>query len=345
MGKKSSSPPAAPDPVATANAQAAANKEAVRESALVNQINQVSPYGNLSYSGEIGSPNRTVTQTLSPAQQQMLDLTNQAGIKYGQTANQQLDAVSARLAQPLDFSSLGAAPTASEATRTATRDAILARLQPQFDRDMSAMETRLANQGIGYGSDAWKAAMDDINRGRTDARLAADTASGDEMARMFGLESAARNQNINEMVQQRQIPLNELAAMLTGSQVQTPNFVNTSQYQVNPADIMGAQYANYQGAQNAYNAQTGARSANNQGLYGLLGTGLMSAAYAWSDRRLKTNIHKLAKLPNGLNLYRFSYLWGGDHVGYMADEVRKLFPRAAVRIGVYDAVNYAEVPL
>ena len=77
----SSAAPAAPDPVATANAQAAANKEAVRESALVNQINQVTPYGTLKYTGEVGAPDRTATTTLSPAQQQMLDLTNQAGIK------------------------------------------------------------------------------------------------------------------------------------------------------------------------------------------------------------------------------------------------------------------------
>ena len=66
MGKSNSSAPAAPDPYATAAAQASANSAAVRESALMNQIGQNTPYGNLFYSGEIGSPDRAVNTTLAP---------------------------------------------------------------------------------------------------------------------------------------------------------------------------------------------------------------------------------------------------------------------------------------
>jgi hypothetical protein len=66
VGKKA---PRSPDPTATAAAQSQANKDAVTESAKVNQINQVSPYGSTTYSGEIGSPDRTQTTTLSPSQQ------------------------------------------------------------------------------------------------------------------------------------------------------------------------------------------------------------------------------------------------------------------------------------
>lgn len=49
MRKSSPSAPAAPDPAATAAAQAAANKEAVYESAKVNRINQYTPYGATKY--------------------------------------------------------------------------------------------------------------------------------------------------------------------------------------------------------------------------------------------------------------------------------------------------------
>lgn len=272
------SPPPAPDPVATANAQAAANKEAVRESALVNQVNQVTPYGSMNWSGEIGSPERTVTQALAPAQQQMLEKTNQAGIKYGETANQQLDAVRGKLSAPLDFTSLGNAPVANEATRTASRDAILARLAPTMAQGRSALETKLANQGIQIGSEAWKKGIDDFDRRENDLLLGADAQAGNEMARTFGLETTARDKAINEMVMQRQQPLNELAAMLTGSQVQGPTFVNPQQYNIAPGDVMGATYANYQGAQNAANMQNQANMAERQGLYGLLGTGAMAAA-------------------------------------------------------------------
>jgi hypothetical protein len=340
-GGGSSSPPPAPDPVATANAQAAANKEAVRESALVNQVNQVTPQGNLTWTGEVGTPNRTVTQTLSPEGQQMLDLTNQAGIKYGETANQQLNAVSGKLAQPLDFSSLGAAPVANEQTRTATRDAILGRMQPQLEQDRNALETRLANQGIQMGSEAWKQGMDDQSRRVTDARLGADAQAGNEMSRVFGLESAARNQGLTEMVQQRQIPLNELAAMLSGSQVQAPNFVNPQQYNVPPADIMGATYANYQGQQNAAAQAAGSKSANQQGLYGLMGAGMMAGAMKWSDARLKRDIRQIGTLPNGMGVYAFRYLWSAaEEIGLMAQEVLRLKPDAVSRIGEFYAVDY-----
>jgi hypothetical protein len=325
MGKKAPSAPAAPDPVATANAQAAANKEAVRESALVNQINQVTPMGSLTYSGEIGSPNRTVTQTLSPAQQQMLDLTNQAGIKYGQTANQQLESVAAKLAQPIDFSG-------ADVSRASVEDALFQRLNPQIDRDRSALLTRLANQGIvDPNSEAYRAEMDTFNRGVNDARLAITDRGGVE-----------RDRAINELIQQRQIPLNELAAMLTGSQVQAPNFLNTAQYQVNPADIMGATYAGYQGQQNAYAAQQARAGQETAGLYGLLGSGAMAGALLWSDRRLKRDLRRIGTTDNGLGVYRYRYHWDDlEHVGFVAQEVARVAPHAVYTIGGFYAVDYA----
>lgn len=285
MGKSSPSPPAAPDPVKTANAQAAANKETAIANANINQVNQVTPYGNLTYSqrgtASDGTPQYTATTTLSPAQQQLLDLSNQAGIKFGQTANNQLNSVSDKLSQPLDFSSLGPAPTANEATRQDVLNSIIARNQPQMEKDRAALETRLANQGIGYGTDAYNSAMDNYNRSVNDFRLGADTQAGNEMSRLFGLESTARNQGINEMVQQRQIPLNELAAMLTGSQVQNPNFVNTPQTQIAPTDLIGATYGSYNGQMQGYNSQVANKNAQTQGTMGLLGSLAMAGAMAF----------------------------------------------------------------
>jgi hypothetical protein len=286
MSKGSSgSPPAAPDPAATAQAQAAANKEAAIASSQLNMVNQYTPYGNLEYSergkSPQGTPQYSVTQTLSPAEQQLLELSNQAATKYGQTANTQLDAVSGRLAQPLDYASLGTAPQANEQTRQNAQDAIIARSQPQMDRDRMALETRLANQGIGLGSDAYSAAMNDYNRAVNDFRLGADVQSGSEMERMFGLESTARNQAINEMLQQRSVPLNELAAMLTGAQVQSPNFVNPPQTQVAPADFTGPTALGYQGALNAYNTNQQSNNAQQGATMGMIGSLAGAAAIAF----------------------------------------------------------------
>lgn len=81
-----------PDPYATAQAQSAANAEAMRAAAQYNQINQVSPFGSQTYSGELGSPDRTVTTTLSPELQQLVNsqmrisqgLAGQAETRLGQ---------------------------------------------------------------------------------------------------------------------------------------------------------------------------------------------------------------------------------------------------------------------
>jgi len=294
MGKKSTpSPPPAPDPKATASAQGAANVDTAIAQQFMNMIGQNGPQGTVTYTPTgnkttvgSGADARTIDQytqnvTLSPEQQRLYDLTNQASQKYGETANTQLDAVRGKLAQPLDFASLGAAPTADETTRQNVTNSILQRMNPQFERDRAALETRLANQGIGIGSKAYNDAIDELNRQKTDARLAADTSALGQMSQEYGLASNARNQSINEMVQQRQIPLNELAAMLSGSQVQSPQFLQAPQTALQAPDIMGATYGSYNGQMQGYGAQMANKSANTQGLYGLLGAGAMAGAYAF----------------------------------------------------------------
>lgn len=337
MAKNAASPPKSPDPVATANAQAAANKETAIAQSQLNMVNQNTPFGSLTFEqtgkGEDGTPTFTATQTLAPEQQALLDETNKAGLAFGKTANNQLATVQDRLSQPVDFSQFGDAPVADEATRQATRDAILARLQPEIDRDRAALETQLVNQGFERGSAAFDEQFDTFNRGVNDLRLGADAAAGDEMSRVFGLESAARNALINEAVQQRQIPLNELAAMLSGTQVQGPQFVNAPQTGVAPTDVIGATFGSFNGDQNNFRIQEDARLRQNQGLFSLLGAG---AGLAFSDARLKRDISAL-----GGGWYRYRYIWSdGWQVGVMAQEVQKTNPAAVHSIGGWLAVDY-----
>jgi hypothetical protein len=65
----------------------------------------------------------------------------------------------------------------------------------------------------------------------------------------------------------------------------------------------------------------------------------------YSDIRLKKNISRIGKLLNGLNLYRYRYLWSETfYVGVMAQEVEKIIPDAVVYDGNgYMKVNYAKV--
>lgn len=69
---------------------------------------------------------------------------------------------------------------------------------------------------------------------------------------------------------------------------------------------------------------------------------------AFSDRRLKRDIERVATTGSGLGLYKFRYLWDRPgqlpRVGYMADEVKEIFPHAVSRhASGFDRVNYAQV--
>ena len=279
MGKDSPSAPAPPNPKATAAAQAAANKETAITQAQLNMVNQQTPYGSLTYeqtgTSAEGTPQYTATQGLAPAQQQMLDLQNQAGIGYGQTANTLLGNVSSQLGQPLDIASLGAVPGAGQEGWNNAYNAIIQRNQPQADRALSALETRLATQGIPLGSEAYGSAMDDYGRQQTDYDLAAQAAATGQQQAQYGMDQTAYQQGLSNLLTSRSQPLNELAAMLTGAQVQQPGFINPPQTGVAPTDVMGATYGSYNGQVNAYNSQLQNQAAQNQGLYGLLGTGAL----------------------------------------------------------------------
>ena len=110
------------------------------------------------------------------------------------------------------------------------------------------------------------------------------------------------------------------------------------------------------GAANAYSG--GVTGIGNAGaIYGLLGnqsnittpsnapytpnTSIMGDQMFPSDRRLKTNIIKIGQYLNGLNKYSWTYLWGENSTGAMADEVEKLIPEAVKVFYGYKHVNYA----
>lgn len=51
-----------------------------------------------------------------------------------------------------------------------------------------------------------------------------------------------------------------------------------------------------------------------------------------SDMTVKRDILKVGQLDNGLNLYRFKYLWSEkEFVGVMAQEVQEVIPEAVFR--------------
>ena len=267
MGKKAPKAPPAPDPAATARAQAAANRETAITQFGLNAVNQVTPYGNLTYTQtgtwDDGTPRFTATQTLSPAEQEALDLSNRAQSLYGTATVNQLGAVQDRLSRPFEFDAGAYGDTAMG--RDAVERALMERLQPQLERDRAAMETRLANQGIMLGSEAYRNAMSDYERQVADQRLAVVGAAGQEENRM----AALRQQRLQEQLALRSQPINEATGLLTGQMVGTPQFTNTPQTNVAPTDYLGAVGMQQAALQNQYNQRMQNYQANISGLYGL----------------------------------------------------------------------------
>lgn len=345
--------PAAPDPVQTAAAQSASNKETAIAQTGLNSINQVTPYGNLTYSQsgtwEDGTPRFTATQTLDPTQQQALDVQNQIELDTSKLGQSQVGRISDALSDPWTLDKFGAAPVANADARQQVIDSLYnqqkSRLDPQFADNESALRQRLSNQGISEGTEAYGNAMRDFNFGKNDAYQTAQNqainAGGAEQSRMYGLESNAYQQGISNDLTARNQPINELAALLgSGSGVQQANFVSTPQTGVNSTDVIGATALSQNAAMNNYNQQMGARNA----LIGAIGGAAGSAAGGYmmkSDRRLKRNIKLIGKIGK-YNFYSYNYKWSDKpEVGVMAQEVIKINPSAVVTLpDGYMAVNY-----
>ncbi|MGI9489351.1 MAG: hypothetical protein ACR2RF_26375 [Geminicoccaceae bacterium] len=249
--------PSPPDPAATAQAQAAANVGAVRESALVNQINQITPFGSETFTGTIGTPDRTRVVALDPADAANLETQRRIGAGlFGLGEGALLPQVQGALGSELDFSGLpqisGAGDLAGQAQglEQATFQRGLNLLQPGIDQQQRALEVQLANQGIPRGSDAFDEAVGNFerNRGQQLENLALSSvgAGRAEQSRLFGLEQAARQQGLSELLTQRSQPINELSALLQGGpSIQRPQFAPPAQFGVAPPDVQGLTGQNF----------------------------------------------------------------------------------------------------
>ena len=359
MGCTCEDDPAPPAPVIinagqTAGQQAEYNQEAAEKTRALNMINQYTPQGSSVFAPTGETINDVeqfgVTQSYSPEQQNLFDSQNRMKQGYADFGESQLGNVRDTYSTPFDYGQFGAAPTLDADSRSSARANIIARNQSQMDRDRAAQETSLANQGFTVGSEGYDSAMDNINRQNNDFYLAADAAAGGEMAQRYGLDVNARNQAINEAINQRNMPMSEMSTFMSGSQPVNPNFIGTPQGSISAPNYAGLQAANTSaqnmGNMNTYNQQVATNRANKQGLYDILGTGAGAAGYKWgtSDKRLKDNIKKIGELASGLAVYTYNYIWNKDkQVGVMADEAAEMFPNAVKRVNGVLMVNYSEI--
>jgi hypothetical protein len=151
-----------------------------------------------------------------------------------------------------------------------------------------------------------------------------------------------RARSLQEQLAARNQPLNEMATLLHGGQVQQPQFEG-----FRPGKLEGTpigQYVYQSAALEMQNYQIKAQQ-HSQMMGGLMGLGgnLLGGLFAMSDRRTKTDIARLWRDPRGFVWSSWRYVWdrpGTRRFGVIAQEVAHI-EGAVVRLpsGLL-AVNY-----
>jgi len=291
MGKDSPSPPPAPDYRGAAQEQGVANIESARATAKLSNPNTYTPYGTqlVSYDGDIP----TIRQTLTPTAQKTLEAQQGVELSLANLGAKGANTASGVLDKPfsfggpdvqtaLDLSNVAKMPVNAGMTG---QEAIMSRLEPSLARQRTSTETQLINQGLRPGSEAYNNAINLLGQQETDARTQAvlqglnlDIGANQQgfgqalEAGKFG--NTAQQQALAEAIQLRQLPLNEITALMSGSQLQNPQFGAYSGATVQPAPLFAGTQAQGAYDQNIYNQQVSQANAATAGLYSLGGAAL-----------------------------------------------------------------------
>ncbi len=204
-------------------------------------------------------PVATATTQLSPEQQQLYDQQTEMSSQLNQTALEGIGYVRDTANTPIDLSSLPSMagnlastqfqgqidptqlgiqgnydfsnvtnmpkPEDFNATRDQVTDAYMQRLQPYLDKQRSAMDSKLATQGITHGSEAYGWDNDILNRGENDQRIAALLAGDQASQNLFNNAMGVRQQGVSEAVAQGNFG-NAAQAQEWGQNAQQGQFAN-----------------------------------------------------------------------------------------------------------------------
>lgn len=240
-------PPKAPDPAKVASQQLATNVQSGQQQAAFNRLDQTDAFGNkLNY-----------TQTGKDAQGNPIYSAGQQLGGMGQQYAQGLSGLGNQyFGQAGDVSGLGSNEAFDKAYGYAT-----ANMTPRFERNTAALENKLRNQGLDPTSEAYKSAMNDNALQQNESLNSI----------MTGLQGNMFNQGL----QQRQQGMAELQPGIQFSNnVLNPSYAQVPGVNVINPDMAALAGQQYQGQQNAYNAQM----QNRAGMFGGLasiGSGLL----------------------------------------------------------------------
>ena len=336
MSLSAPSVPAVPNPYDVANAQQGLNTQMLEEVQAASNVNQNTPTGSLSYTqtgtGPNGVPEYTATQTLSPAEQQLL--TTMQGTQ--QTAGTQAGNI-------LSNANYGANPTAAIGNSTSGEtQALLGQetsyLNPQFTQQTTQLQNQLASQGIYPGSPAYMQQMQNLQLNQNQA--------------VTGFLAQAEPAAYAQAVQSYELPAQTAESLMGVAAPSGLGLTNTPQASGQPANLVGAVSSADSANMQAYQAQLQQQNAMMSGLFGLgaasinggsggFGNSLLGGLLG-SDRGIKQNIEIVGTLFDGTPVYRFQYIEGPPawHIGVMAQDVEVFEPGAVHDIGGIKYVDY-----
>lgn len=246
--------PKVPDPTVTANSQFDMNKQAGTMSQQGSMVNQSNPYGSLNYSQTGTSPDGTPlysqSTTLSPANQQLLDILNGTKTTAGGQGSALISGANYGAQQP--------GTVIGDATSGLVKDAMakqVAYLQPQMDYDIDRKDTQLRNQGFAPGDPGYDRAMNALKQSQGQT--------------ITGFESTIEPQMFNQSMQSYLMPA-QLGSMLSGFGSPTmPTWNNTPNLNIQSPDLIGATNSANTANMAAYKAQNDQNNAMMSGLFGI----------------------------------------------------------------------------
>lgn len=317
MGKKK--PPKAPDPFQVAQAQAKMNQSNATAEQLMNMVDQEGPDGGLSYvptgsyreytdpfTGQTRRiPAYKAVTRLSPEQQAIKEQADAAQLNLAGLLKSQTGKFQGILDQPFSLEN------------KTVEDAILQRMggrvNEQIGRDRENTEADMLARGIRPGSEAYAAFKQSQGQKENDA--------------WNQLFLNARGQAVNEKLTERNQPFKEFAALLSGAQIDQPNFVNTPGANLADVDYAGLVNQNYQNKLAAWQSKN---DSFDKALGGMFGIGAKAIMY--SDRRLKEDVRKVGETEDDLGVFTYRYKGGGPlQLGLIAQDVEKKMPEAVSR--------------
>lgn len=202
------------------------NRDTATQQQMLNMVDQYNPTGSVVYNqtGEtsytdsqgnvINVPKFTQTTTYTPEQQAIFDQVQQAQSNLAGIATEQSARIKDYLNEPFEFTNRDA--------ETWAYDLASPRILQQQQNE-AALRNKLINAGLRPGTAAWNSEMQRLTNANTD--------------QLNMLALTGRQQAFSEALAQRNQPINEITALMSGSQVCNPAAMSGSAPQTGVAGV------------------------------------------------------------------------------------------------------------